>query len=432
MAIIFLSGEMAGVGVLALPGAMVNTGPAGLALLLYFTINAMFVGTRLGLCWIMVEERFPEYAENCRDPYMVIAEKAGETMGPLAAKIFRQITSTAVVLTLYGSCVLLIVLMATFLENIFGTWDLDLNKCFWALIVGITMMPLCWLGSPADFWFVAVGALISTVIGCIMIMVKEGMDTSNSDSCYFNFTEDWPGQGKPGPGWEVNHPSVSNFTDFGKAFSSILFAFAGASTFPTIQADMKDRTQFPKAAVAAMFVLFLIYMPMSVVGWALLGDLVAGSVVESLCDGPIKVAVEILFLIHLITAFPILINPPCQLFENILNIPLTFGWKRIVFRSLVIALLIVIGLSVPFFGVIVDLIGSTTIPILNFIFPPFFYMRFVDSDKTRKISTLMRVYCWHMVVVGILGMGLSFYKAVLSLVEEFEHGQVPCWTTFFE
>ena len=187
------------------------------------------------------------------------------------------------------------------------------------------------------------------------------MDTSNNDSCYFNFTEDWPGQGKPGPGWEVNHPSVSNFTDFGKgiliylstnnpatAFSSILFAFAGASTFPTIQADMKDRTQFPKAAVAAMFgeilppspstVLFLIYMPMSVVGWALLGDLVAGSVVESLCDGPvsfilivipykllfqIKVAVEILFLIHLITAFPILINPPCQLFENILNIPLS-------------------------------------------------------------------------------------------------------------
>ena len=39
MAIIFLSGEMAGVGVLALPGAMVNTGPAGLALLLYFTSN---------------------------------------------------------------------------------------------------------------------------------------------------------------------------------------------------------------------------------------------------------------------------------------------------------------------------------------------------------------------------------------------------------
>ena len=83
MAIIFLAGEMAGVGVLALPKAMVGTGqihilanygwkaviivfsgPAGFALLVYFTINAMFVGTRLGLCWIMITERFPEFVEG--------------------------------------------------------------------------------------------------------------------------------------------------------------------------------------------------------------------------------------------------------------------------------------------------------------------------------------------------------------------------------
>ena len=33
-------------------------------------------GTRLGYCWIMIEERFPELREACRDPYPVIAEKA--------------------------------------------------------------------------------------------------------------------------------------------------------------------------------------------------------------------------------------------------------------------------------------------------------------------------------------------------------------------
>ena len=36
------------------------------------------------------------------------------------------------------------------------------------------------------------------------------------------------------------------------AFSSIMFAFAGASTFPTIQADMKDRSKFTTAAIYAM------------------------------------------------------------------------------------------------------------------------------------------------------------------------------------
>ena len=82
-----------------------------------------------------------------------------------------------------------------------------------------------------------------------------------------------------------------------------MFAFAGASTFPTIQADMKDKTQFPKAALLAMMgnvtrqrdspltgspVLFLIYMPMMAASWGLLGDLVQSSVMDVLCDGPVR------------------------------------------------------------------------------------------------------------------------------------------------
>ena len=36
-----------------------------------------------------------------------------------------------------------------------------------------------------------------------------------------------------------------------KAFSTIMFAFAGASTFPTIQADMKHKDQFKWSAIIA-------------------------------------------------------------------------------------------------------------------------------------------------------------------------------------
>ena len=41
-------------------------------------------------------------------------------------------------------------------------------------------------------------------------------------------------------------------TNILSAFSTIMFAFSGASTFPTIQADMKDRRKFPLAAIFAM------------------------------------------------------------------------------------------------------------------------------------------------------------------------------------
>ena len=37
-----------------------------------------------------------------------------------------------------------------------------------------------------------------------------------------------------------------------EAFAGIMFAFGGASTFPTIQADMADKTKFKWAAVMAL------------------------------------------------------------------------------------------------------------------------------------------------------------------------------------
>ena len=48
----------------------------------------------------------------------------------------------------------------------------------------------------------------------------------------------------------VVYPSPTAGGTF-KAFASIMFAFAGASTFPTIQADMKDKAKFNKAAYIA-------------------------------------------------------------------------------------------------------------------------------------------------------------------------------------
>ena len=48
----------------------------------------------------------------------------------------------------------------------------------------------------------------------------------------------------------VVYPSPTAGGTF-KAFASIMFAFAGASTFPTIQADMKDKAKFNIAAYIA-------------------------------------------------------------------------------------------------------------------------------------------------------------------------------------
>ena len=78
------------------------------------------------------------------------------------------------------------------------------------MIIAACLAPLCWFGSPADFWFIAVGALISTVVGCVLVLIQEGLDVNDKDSCYNMF------ENGTETGWEVNRPAPESAFGFGK------------------------------------------------------------------------------------------------------------------------------------------------------------------------------------------------------------------------
>ena len=72
---------------------------------------------------------------------------------------------------------------------------------------------------------------------------------------------------------------------------------------------------------SCFLVLGIIYVPMGVLGYYALGDQAEANVVLNLSPGPIRIVIEIMLLLHLISAFPILINPPCLYFEQLFKIP---------------------------------------------------------------------------------------------------------------
>merc|ERR1712008_224358 len=194
----------------------------------------------------------------------------------------------------------------------------------------ISLIPLTWAGTPKDFWPIAVVACSLVIFGC----VQKGAEI------------------------EVKEYPDPTFMGIFKAFGSIMFAFAGASTFPTIQADMADRSKFNIAALIAMAILFLIYFPMAVGCYYSLGTEVTDNIVLAMPPGWMKMLVEVMLLLHLITAFPIITNPPAQFFEEMLNIPSSFNWKRCAFRSLTVLCLLFIAESVSSFGAILYLVGG--------------------------------------------------------------------------
>ena len=65
-----------------------------MVLIIFFSINAAYIGTRLGILWELLGEKHEEFHQaHVRDPYPLIAEKAGLAKGPRLAKILRTTAS---------------------------------------------------------------------------------------------------------------------------------------------------------------------------------------------------------------------------------------------------------------------------------------------------------------------------------------------------
>ena len=115
---------------------------------------------------------------------------------------------------------------------------------------------------------------------------------------------------------------------------------------------------------------------MAAVGYFQLGELADNDagIVCVLCDGTIKVVTEVLLIVHLISAYPMFLNPANQFFEEMIGIPSSFNWKRLTFRTSIMAVLLFLAESLPSFSAILQLISSVFVTCLTFVFPPLFYM----------------------------------------------------------
>lgn len=52
-----------------------------------------------------------------------------------------------------------------------------------------------------------------------------------------------------------------------------------------------------------------------------------------------------------------------------------YHWKRSVLRTCMMAVMLFVGETIPRFGKILSLVGGSTVTLLTFVFPPYFYMK---------------------------------------------------------
>ena len=91
-AAVFIIGEMAGSGILALPAAIVGAGWTGFALLVLCCFASGYCGTVLGRSWAILRNRHEEYKGHVRYPYPAIGEKAYGRWVSVAVTVCINIT----------------------------------------------------------------------------------------------------------------------------------------------------------------------------------------------------------------------------------------------------------------------------------------------------------------------------------------------------
>ncbi|CAP24386.1 Protein CBG03527 [Caenorhabditis briggsae] len=420
IAVIFTFGETAGSGLVALPNAMLSLGlVGGVITLIIMCLIPFYTATLLGNNWIIMKTRWSEYTEHCRNPYPEMAQKAmGDWMG--------HITSFCTYLTIFGGTAVFSLLAAKTLSEILNGFGIPATMCTTLMAVGIILWPFVMLKSPMHFWQVSIVATVSTVTAVALIMFGYFLDVKG---CQQHST--YP---------EFSPAAASN------SLATIIFAYGGHPCIPTIVHDMKTPQHFFRTFLLSYIGLFLLYTPVSLLGFWIYGDSVSDSIISSIQNETLRRGISILIAIHVFFSVLIIANPLLQSSEQVFGIKQEFGIGRFVIRTIAFWIIIFSAATVPNFGVVVNLVGGSTLPLLVLIFPPLFAMflevkQKLEDDGSKEEFGWTAIWKYHPkprlaldIFIYALGFYVMFHSTYHSIYSIFFSENPPtrsCFTTWF-
>jgi len=127
-----------------LPALMVKLGYFGILLVLSIIFLQIYTSFLLSQCWTMAEMLDPSIQQKRNYPYAALAELA---YGPYMSLL----VSVLLDLSIFAMAVPSVVMAAQNLEGVvlrMSAGQYNFSYCYWAIIVGLVICPLMWLGSP--------------------------------------------------------------------------------------------------------------------------------------------------------------------------------------------------------------------------------------------------------------------------------------------